>query len=415
MRLYRTGDLGYYHADGTIRFLGRRDNQIKLRGYRIELGEIETCIEKCAEVNRCVVQGVSINGSEKQLKAYIVPNGEKLDIESDNVKAEHIWKEIERQISSGMPAYMVPKQYMFIRDIPVSANGKVDRSLLPEAPVHATKPPESRRESNALELKLADIWQEVLGVNDIQNDDSFFGLGGYSISAVRIVTRINQALHTNITVGDIAENDTIEHLAAFISRAGISQERAKLIKLNHVGDGKNLILIHAIGGHVMGYHRLVRQWAPDFSVSAIRQVKFDSEITISQLATYYLQLIEQANIKPPYSLAGWSFGGIVAYEMARQLETSEGNASSVIMFDSWAPIYNDSIISETQLITGFVQNIVGSDGSDIEHWPNFDQCYLTGDFSEIKKFAESCRSDDIEFTQEQLSELYGFYKNGAQE
>ena len=416
IRLYKTGDLGFYQEDGSICFLGRRDTQVKVQGYRIELGEIENCIKKCSEVKGCVVT-LSENNSEKRLIAYLIPNNERWL--RDNESQQDLWRVVEQQIAGELPAYMLPKQWILIADIPLSENGKVDRRQLPKAPSSQSQNKINNAIFSEVENQLANIWCDILDVSNIKKNDSFFDLGGHSISAVRLVTRINKNMQKNMQVNDLVENDTIASLATFLSRSTVPTSVAKLDLLGHLKEDSDqkedghLILIHAIGGNIMAYHSLLRKWNPALKVSAIRQSDFSVKLTVDELANYYLTLISEAGIKEPYILAGWSFGGIVAFEMARQLESMGRKARALIMIDSWAPIYPERSISDEQMVAGFALNLIASDGENIAQLPTFDKRYKHGDFSEIKQYIESKRRDELEFTNAQLSELYSYYVNNT--
>jgi amino acid adenylation domain-containing protein len=203
-RLYRTGDLGRYLVDGNIEFLGRIDHQVKIRGFRIELGEIEMVLSRHPGINQVVVVDKEISG-DKRLIGYVVPNGE----EAPN------GGELKEFLRKTVPEYMVPSTFVFLQALPLTLNGKLDRKALPD--------PKDSGEDNvgaadsvsprtAMEQSIAEVWQEVLGVERISAHDNFFDLGGHSLLSLKVITRIEERMGLRIhpremilqTLGQIA-------------------------------------------------------------------------------------------------------------------------------------------------------------------------------------------------------------------
>src|SRR6185369_4302589 len=207
-RLYRTGDLVRYRANGVLEFQGRVDEQVKVRGYRIELGEIETVLQQHDGVSEAVVLVQQVEGN-KQLVAYVVRAGERAAGLSIGELRDHLKEQL--------PEYMIPGVFMWLEQLPLTANGKVDRSALP-APDGSR--PELEKEyaapSTAVEEVLAGIWSEVLGVEQVGIHDNFFELGGHSLLATQVVSRVREAFRVELPLSELFEKPSIEELAAVI-------------------------------------------------------------------------------------------------------------------------------------------------------------------------------------------------------
>jgi amino acid adenylation domain-containing protein len=207
-RLYRTGDLARWRADGRLEHLGRIDHQVKVRGVRIEPGEIESALERHAAVARAIVGVRESAGGEAALAAYVVPAGE---APAPAALREHLRKLL--------PAAMVPSLWTFLAELPLTPNGKVDRRALPR-PERAGAPPVGREVPRSeVERRIAAIWRELLGSEEIGVDDDFFDLGGHSLLAVRVLSRAHQTFGIDLPLRALFEEPTIAGLAARIERA----------------------------------------------------------------------------------------------------------------------------------------------------------------------------------------------------
>ncbi|MBK5007042.1 non-ribosomal peptide synthetase [Pseudomonas sp. S32] len=208
-RLYRTGDLCRQRADGVIEYLGRADHQVKIRGLRIELGEIESRLLEQPQVREAVVLAVELNGS-KRLVTYLVPTDASL---LDDVPAaqQALHHELSQALLCELPDYMVPTQTVVLPRMPLSPNGKLDRKALPRP--HTGSGAVARvAPRNALEASLVQIWQDVLGLEQVGVTDNFFGLGGDSIISIQLVSRARQ-VGIAFSAKDLFQQQTIEKLA----------------------------------------------------------------------------------------------------------------------------------------------------------------------------------------------------------
>jgi amino acid adenylation domain-containing protein len=217
-RLYRTGDLARWLPDGSLEFLGRRDQQVKIRGLRIELGEIETVLGAHPGVRECVVT-VRGEGGDKRLVAYAVPAGA-----GDSEVQTHALRTF---LADRLPEHMVPSAFVVLGALPLSPNGKVDRAALPA--------PEVRRDGGftaprtPLEAVLADLWAEALGVEPVGIHDDFFALGGHSLLATQLISRILQVLRTEVPLRVLFRRPTVAGLAEGLTADPAQRARVERI------------------------------------------------------------------------------------------------------------------------------------------------------------------------------------------
>ncbi|HVF90512.1 MAG TPA: amino acid adenylation domain-containing protein, partial [Blastocatellia bacterium] len=211
-RLYRTGDLGRYRRDGAIEFIGREDNQVKIRGYRVELGEVEAALEEQEEVRQAVVVVKEGAGGDKRLVAYVESEGGR--------EAE---AEIRERLRKRVPEYMVPSGIEVIEEMPLTANGKVDRGGLPEERRRRRGGEEGEREEERartpVEELLAGIWAELLGVARVGVDDDFFELGGHSLLSTQVMSRVSEVFKVSLPLRHLFESPTVAGLAQSVERA----------------------------------------------------------------------------------------------------------------------------------------------------------------------------------------------------
>jgi len=209
-RLYKTGDYGVLHKEGYIEFFGRKDQQIKINGYRLELGEIENCILQYKGVKNTVVIDRTHDNGRKYLCAYIV--GEK----------EISVPELREYIGELLPDYMVPSYFVMVDEIPLTANGKVNRKELPEPEISVETEEEYTAPTNEIEAKLTVMWQDLLEIDHISINNSFFQLGGNSVMMVQIITKIDREIGVEITFREFLKENTIAKLARLILSKGVS-------------------------------------------------------------------------------------------------------------------------------------------------------------------------------------------------
>ncbi|MTD22352.1 amino acid adenylation domain-containing protein, partial [Pseudomonas sp. CCM 7891] len=213
-RMYRTGDLGRYLPDGNIEYLGRNDGQLKIRGFRIELGEIEARLGACPGVVETVVIAVQDTAGDKRLVAYFTGR----DSEDQALTADHLRTQLQLQL----PEYMVPSAYVRLEALPLTPNGKLDRRALPVPDAEAYSSRGHEAPQGETEQVLADIWQQLLGVETVSRHDHFFELGGHSLLAVRLTAQVRQRLGVELGLAELFANPQLQALAALVMQAASS-------------------------------------------------------------------------------------------------------------------------------------------------------------------------------------------------
>jgi amino acid adenylation domain-containing protein/non-ribosomal peptide synthase protein (TIGR01720 family) len=360
-RLYRTGDVGRYRPGGTLELLGREDLQVKVQGYRIELGEIEAALATHPAVRACAVIVQGSRHANKRLIAYVVTTG--------TAGAEVL----AAYLASRLPQYMVPSSFVELAELPLTANGKVDRRALAElrgsAPAVAADHLPPRDE---LELALAGLWQELLGVSPVSVRANFFELGGHSLAAVRLLARIRAGWGRDLPLATLFAAPTIEELAALLRRdEAAAAPRGPLVAIQPRGPRRPFFCVHPVGGNVLCYAELARRLGPDqpfyglqattpaAAAAAAPPEAAAAPPSLEQLAAAYLDEVRHVQPSGPYLLGGWSMGGVVAYEMARQLELAGEEVGLVALIDAGAP--GDGV-------AGAAGDTGGIDGATLAAW-----------------------------------------------
>ncbi|NHB91158.1 non-ribosomal peptide synthetase/type I polyketide synthase [Photorhabdus cinerea] len=331
-RLYRTGDLGRWRPDGNIEFLGRNDHQIKIRGYRIELGEIEHRLCEHPDVQQALVFAHTTSTGALQLVA-----GLRL---TDNASVStELLPILPHWLQQTLPVWMCPQRFITLDTIPVSDNGKIDRRTLVTL-VEAAQEVNSMSSVtilNATGQAVLSLWESVLEQQDINVHESFFTLGGDSLAAVRLMVKINQTFNRQYPLSLLQTYDTVHSLAEFIEHQPENACQSVILNKGNV-EQPALFIVHPIGGHLLGYRHLAANFSAQRMIGlAFTPDSLNDEPSVAALATNYINQIRTFQPKGPYALAGWSFGGLVAYEMAHQLRAVGESVSHCILIDSFAP------------------------------------------------------------------------------
>ncbi|MFF1560559.1 amino acid adenylation domain-containing protein [Streptomyces sp. NPDC058279] len=322
-RMYRTGDLVHWTADGELRFIGRADGQIKLRGFRIEPGEIEETLARHPGVGQVAVVVFEDGPGGKRLVAYAVP------------RAGHTLTEagLSRWAADELPEHMVPSAVVLLDAIPLTVNGKPDRTALP-APAPAARPA-GRPARTPREEVLCGLFAEVLGVEGVGIDDNFFGLGGHSLLAVRLVSRMRTVLGLERGVRDLFRTPTVAGLLG--DEPTGFDPMGVLLPLNARGSRAPLFCVHPGTGVGWPYAGLTRHLGPDQPLYAI-QARALSELghspeSVEEMVEDYLPLIREVQPHGPYRFLGWSFGGTVAHALAVRLAELGERTDLLAMMD----------------------------------------------------------------------------------
>jgi amino acid adenylation domain-containing protein len=330
-KLYKTGDLARYRADRNIEFLGRIDSQVKIRGYRIELGEIETAVSQCPGVLQTVAGTIKQENGTLKLAVYIVM---KKEIAFDQQK-------LRAFAQDRLPQFMVPTFFIELAQIPLTPIGKIDRKSLP-APDLTQNLEQRVLPRNAIEEQLVRIWEKLLGVPSIGVTDNFFDMGGHSLLAMRLFSEMEKVFQKNLPVSLIFKEDTIEKLARLLNSADVEQDLASsIVVMQPHGNKPPIFIIHELDGEVISYRNLVKEFRDDRPIFGLRdtRVEHGSQITINHFAIKYIQEIRAIQSEGPYHLMGFSLGGLIAYEMAQQLNKAGHEVSLLGILDASNPKY----------------------------------------------------------------------------
>ncbi len=340
--LYRTGDLGKLLDTGEVQCLGRADDQVKLRGYRIEPGEIERVLMTFADVRQAVVVAHEARPGDQRLVAHIVPAGA---LPVDDAGAHTAaWRS---GLKAVLPDYMIPADFVLLPAVPLTPNGKIDRNALRaqlgQAPSTAAVPSPVTGfmgPRTDVEKLVADIWAEYLGVKTVGIFDNFFEIGGHSLVAVQVMNRLEKETGKRLPLATLFEHSTVEKLALMLQMDGKSITWDSLVPIKPQGTKTPLYIIHGAGLNVLLFNALAVNMDADQPVYGL-QAKglngIDEPLdSIEAIADHYVSAIMAQNPDGPYALAGYSFGGIIAYEMTRQLEARGKTVKMLAMFDTYA-------------------------------------------------------------------------------
>jgi amino acid adenylation domain-containing protein len=339
-RLYKSGDLARRQSGGAIEFLGRLDEQVKLRGFRIELGEIEAVLRQHPALAEAVVLAREETPGDTRLVAYIVAK-------SDSAATVNELKDFLRE---KLPDYMVPTSFVALQALPMMPNGKVDRRG-----ITSTTEAESRLDKilalprDNLEGQLVRIWKQVLGTKEhIGVTDNFFDLGGHSLLAVRLMAQIHKWFGQELPLSILFEGATIDHLAEVLRGRAAVQAPTPIVPIQPKGSRPPFFCVHTGSGEVLCYEpwaRYLNEDQPFYGVQDHFAYKDgDPEISIEKMAAIYVEALRATQPVGPYLLGGWSFGGLVAFEMARQLRELGQDVPLLVLVDAGAPSFVRQII-----------------------------------------------------------------------
>ena len=352
-RLYKSGDLARSRPDGTLEYLGRIDHQVKIRGFRIELDEIAAVLRQHPAVRDAVVVAQAGAPGEKRLVAYVTPR----------LEASPSVDDLRDFLKEKLPEYMVPAALITLEALPLMANGKVDRAALSMAGRSRIEAPKAFvAPRNGLELQLCNLWEEVLGVRAIGVTDNFFELGGHSLAAVRLFALIEKRMGKKVPLATVFQGPTIEHLAQILRQHAGPAPSSSLVAIQPRGRRRPLFLIHPAGGHVFPYIHLARYLGPDQPCYGLQARGLEEgqepHARIEDMAADYIKGIRTVQADGPYLLGGWSMGGVVAFEMARQLHARGQRVGLLALLDARIPTADEEFGDdefEARLLIDFIR------------------------------------------------------------
>jgi amino acid adenylation domain-containing protein len=331
-RLYRTGDLARFLPDGTLECLGRIDHQVKIRGYRVELGEIESVLAQHPSVREAVVVAREDTPGDRRLVAYLVPRDAQI------VSAPGL----RRYLKGRLPDYMVPSVLVKLTALPLTPNGKIDRLALP-APEQR---PELEREfvapRDATETELARCWEEVLGVRPVGIRDSAFDLGMDSLRGAHLVALVEKRMGQKLPPGSLFQAPTIEEMADLVRRQG-APGCSSLVPIQPEGEGSPIFAVHGGAGTIFPLYELAQTIGPERPFYGFQAQGLYGGARphrrVEEMAAHYLKEMRTVQPSGPYYLAGYCFGGIVAFEMAQRLVAQGEKVTLLALFNAPSPLW----------------------------------------------------------------------------
>jgi amino acid adenylation domain-containing protein len=330
-RLYRTGDLARQRGDGQFEFLGRTDHQIKIDGYRVEPGEIEAALMALEGVRQAVVTCVEKAPGDHRLAAYVVPSGAPPPAAAA----------LRDALSRTLPAYMIPAAFVALQRLPLTPNGKVDRDALPAPDWKQLDGRAHAPARTSIEAHLAQLWAEVLEVSEVGIDENFFDLGGRSRLGAQLFARIESELGIRLPLATLFESPTVAGLASRLEEHRGQGPWPSLVPIRAAAEAAPFFCVHPVGGNVVSFAPLATHLGPDVSFYGLQAVGLDGLRpplrSVEEMAARYIGEIRRAHPRGPYALGGASFGGLVAYEMAVQLEAEGERVSLLALFDTDFP------------------------------------------------------------------------------
>ena len=330
--MYRTGDLARWSPGGVLEFLGRADEQVKIRGFRVEPGETEAVLAACPGVAQAVVTVREDAPGDKRLIAYVVPapGAGGGDGEGGGLAAA------AREFAAArLPGYMVPAAVVVLHALPLTVNGKIDRKALP-APGYAGGT--GRGPATIGEETVCAAFAEVLGLERVGPEDNFFALGGHSLLAVSLAQRLRER-SMPVPVRALYEAPTPAELIRWLDLPFIGEGLSVLLPIRTKGQRPPFFCIHPAEGLSWCYMPLARYVQADYPLYGLQARGLNGmdrpPCSIRDMASEYIEQIRAVQGSGPYHLLGWSFGGMVAHEMAVQLQADGEDIAALIIMDAY--------------------------------------------------------------------------------
>jgi len=350
-RLFRTGDRARWRPDGTLEFLGRTDHQVKIRGFRVEPGEVEAALLAHPAVRAAVVLARVDDSGNGRLDAYVVI------IEGAGTTPAAL----RSFLADRLPRHLVPATITPLPALPLTVSGKVDRRALPEparVPRAAIVPPR-----DDLEAGLVAVWEDVLDARPIGIADNFFDLGGHSLLAIRLLARVEARYGRRLPLSALFFGATVGDLAALLRQPAeaAAESWTPLVPIQPAGSGPPFFCVHPAGGIVYCFRDLARLLGTDRPFYGLEAAGLDGRREpvgrLEDMAARYVEAVRTAQPAGPYHLGGWSLGGLVAFEMARQLHDQGHEVATVALFDSQAPAADRRVDPETLALAGQLREL----------------------------------------------------------
>ena len=360
-RMYRSGDLARWREDGRLEYLGRADEQVKVRGFRIELGEIEARLDQHAQIETSVVLARS-EQANRQLVAYYRAcagsDGNCVEVPDDLLRAH---------LQETLPPYMIPAVFVSLAAIPQTPSGKVDRRALARLAPEAAASQRYVAPRTAMQRQLVDIWAEVLQrePSTIGIDDNFFDLGGHSLLAVRLLARTTQRFVRLLPLAALFAAPTVGTFAAFLADRDASAAQI-LVPIQPGGAQTPLFAVPGAGGNVLSLRALSHALGTQQPFYGLQSVGLDGEAaplqSVEDTAAANIAALRTVQAQGPYRLVGHSYGGVVAFEMARQLQLQGEDVASLSLLDALAPDPAASPPDDATELAGLLAALAAANG-----------------------------------------------------
>jgi amino acid adenylation domain-containing protein len=331
-RIFVTNDLGRFLPDGNLEHLGRADRVVKIRGLRVDLSEVEAALRETNLVEEAVVTATQDPSDGYRLVTFIVPH-RKTDGSS------HAWRRALQQ------SLQAPSRFVMVRELPVLASGKIDRAQLSEKAAQrlAKEDQAGSDAADVLELQLVRIWEKVLAVEAVATTDDFFVLGGDSLAAATMLAAVEKFCGVDLPPSSLLEAPTIQKLAEVIRGGGLSETDLRLVALQLLGTKPPLYCVPGASGNALQFRTLARYLTEDQPLFAFHLQGLDGRSpcprSVEGIAKYYIDALRVHQPRGPYYLCGASFGGVVAFEMARRLVAEGEEVRFLGLLDSYGGEY----------------------------------------------------------------------------
>jgi amino acid adenylation domain-containing protein len=335
--LYRTGDFGRFRPEGFVEFLGRKDTQVKIRGYRIEIGEIEAALLRLPGVREAAALTVASSAGDRSGGILVGCLVLQKKATAEPAPGED---EFRSQLAQHLPSHMIPSRIIVLEELPLSANGKVDRRVLLEK-VAPTLVAEDRgvedEPKDDLERSIWNIWKEILPDRRIGRNDRFYEIGGDSLSVLHMIMRVEKMVGRPIGLRPMQQGGTIVDIAAAARETGPAVPPPMMIGIHSGGSKTPLFFAHgdlATGG--LYCQRMAHNLGPDqplYVVSPHGAAGSSLPSTYEEVGTSFVELIRSAQKKGPYNLGGFCNGALAMFEAAHQLIRAGETVSSLVMLD----------------------------------------------------------------------------------
>ncbi len=383
-RLYRTGDIVRLRPDSLLEYIGRSDSQVKIRGMRVEPGEIEAALAAHESVGEAIVVARDVPPAGKKLFAYVSPAVDRIE------PLEALPHILHEHLSRTLPPHMVPSGISVLRVLPQTPNGKVDRRALPDIPVLGASVMERTAAASAeaapqnetlseTQIRLRDIWRDVLKQDQIGLSDSFFDLGGHSLLAFRMFARVEDEFGRKLEILQLFKAPTLRQFSALLNAAPAPRavepiEDWQVIRLQPNGSKTPII---AIDNPILYYH-LSKQLGPDQPFTCLQLFNPDrpqsvASETFPEIAAQYVRLLKAAHPTGPYILMGLCIAGALAAEVARQLQAGGDDVRLVVTYDTWRPGFTKS----QSLLDRIALDVVDRIDVHVRRWKNFRKGEMT--------------------------------------